>query len=412
MSHVDASAPAGEQLFGRRPSPLYSGTNVGTFYAIHLFGAVVPLAAGLIIYGWRAAAVVASVMASAAAAALVWRRIGHRGRQLRVSHCLWLALLLSLTLPAHLASDQTMVGGVRWVLWPLLPAAAITLVIFSWILGGMGSGRVHPVLATYLVIFVLFQPALVSHRVLPIRRLFRGDVMDAIAPSTDTSSGALALNSPALEPREPWYALTGATLPFYSEPADRRLIAYTSGRFANRGAASIEMLIRDQMPPLENLIIAGNAGAIGTSSIAAILLGGLLLLYRGLIDYKIPLLIALTAWASILILPIPVVIRETGAEWHWFAFRAPYLGWAMAVTFANYELFASPLLFVGFFLATAPAVRPMTRRGRIVFAAVVGVLSAATQLYASVQIGPYIALLIATLLTPLLDRILEPRPLL
>jgi electron transport complex protein RnfD len=81
------------------------------------------------------------------------------------------------------------------------------------------------------------------------------------------------------------------------------------------------------------------------------------------------------------------------------------------MTFVNYEIFASPLLFTLFYLATAPGLRPITRRGRAIFAILVGLLSAVFQMYASVAIGPYVALLITALLTPTLDRAIRPRTL-
>ena len=60
-----------------------------------------PLVAGLALYGWRALLCVLIVLATAAGALSMWRRIGRRGEQLRYPHGLWMALLLALTLPAH-----------------------------------------------------------------------------------------------------------------------------------------------------------------------------------------------------------------------------------------------------------------------------------------------------------------------
>src|SRR5947209_6725711 len=88
----------------------HSGMGVTQFYSMHFLGAVFPLTAGLLLHGWRAAAVVALVVGSAALAVAVWRRIGPRGRQLHYAHALWLALLLALMLPAHLVSNGE-VGG-------------------------------------------------------------------------------------------------------------------------------------------------------------------------------------------------------------------------------------------------------------------------------------------------------------
>ena len=157
--------------------------------------------------------------------------------------------------------------------------------------------------------------------------------------------------------------------------------------------------------------MAGNPGPIGASSMIFVIVGGLFLLYRGVIDYRIPLLIVLVAFAALLVLPVPVAITDQGPRWSWFAPVDPSVGWAVAITFANYELAASPAAFMACFLATYPPVRPMTRRARTVFAVAVGLLTAVTQLYVSVSWGPYAALLCAGLITPLVDRFFQPKPL-
>ncbi len=165
----------------------------------------------------------------------------------------------------------------------------------------------------------------------------------------------------------------------------------------------------DGLPALEDLAIGGHPGPIGTGSAIAVVIGGLFLLYRGLIDYRIPLLITFTAFASFLVLPIPVVM-DSGTLWR--SLFLPRLGidGGTAVTFVNYEMMASPLLFSAFFLATAPAVRPMARCARTIYALLTGMLTAASQLYLSVSYGPYVALLLVSLLTPWLDRWFASRP--
>jgi Na+-translocating ferredoxin:NAD+ oxidoreductase RnfD subunit len=129
------------------------------------------------------------------------------------------------------------------------------------------------------------------------------------------------------------------------------------------------------------------------------------------IDYRIPLLIVAAAFVTLLVLPIPVAITDIGPRWSWLAMREPSVGWAVAVTFANYELAASPLMFTAFFLATSPTVRPITRRGRTLYALAIGALAAVMQVYVSVTWGPYAALLLVGLLTPVADRFFPPRPL-
>jgi Na+-translocating ferredoxin:NAD+ oxidoreductase RnfD subunit len=393
MSEV---APA---VIKARPSPLHSGIGVGTFLTLQILSTLFPLTAGLLVFGWRAAGTTIVVVGSALATMAILRQVGWHGRQVRMWHCLWLAIIVSLMLPAHLFTLTPMNGR---AVWPILPAAGVTLALLSWLLGGLGTQRVPPSVVTVLLLFVLFHELLVPQYVLRLDRMVTGDLLNAEPADLETSEEA------------PWISRRTAS-GFDSvrmEPVGDVLLAYTaSQQRPERASLTMQMLIRDQMPPLENLIIAGHSGVIGNGSAVAIIAGGLFLLLQGLIDFRIPVLGTLAAMAGLLILPIPVYITDLGAQWHWLAFRSHYLGWPTAITFVNYEIFASPLLLTLFYLATAPGLRPITRRGRAIFAIGLGLLSALLQLYASVAMGPYIALLIIVLLTPTLDRWIRPRTL-
>jgi Na+-translocating ferredoxin:NAD+ oxidoreductase RnfD subunit len=385
--------------------PLHSGLDVTQFHSMHIMAAIFPLTAGLLLYGWRAVVLFVLVVGSAALAIAAWRRIGTRGGQLRYSHVLWLATLLALTLPVHLVSPAGLVAPDAPALWPVAAAVGVALVGFIWVLGGISAGRVHPVLVAYFLLIVFFHQALVPHWVLQRSNVLTGDALDTISLEYPDTAGNAWIAAPPVEHQQA----------LWLEPASQRLIFYTTGIEFPEGAfgawITLDSLIRDRMPPLEDLIIGGHPGPIGTSSAIAVLVGGLFLLYRGLVDFRIPLLICIGAFACFLVLPIPVVITEAGPEWRWLAAREPGVGWATAVTFANYQLMAGPALFMAFFLATAPAVRPMSRRGRGIYALLIGILTGVFQLYTSVSFGPYLALLLVSLVTPLLDRRLRPRPL-
>jgi electron transport complex protein RnfD len=385
---------------GAMPTLTHGGITVGQFLGMHVTGAMFPLVAGILLFGWRALGTVLVVMASTAIGVAIWRRIGRRGRLLEYSHALWLALLLAMTLPAHLLSDSSTQENV--IPWPILPAAGLVLAAMVWLLGGIGSGRVHPVLVTHLLLVALFGGLLVPHLALQRRSIFVGDLARAGA---GTKSEAIV---------EPW--IHAQPLPgrdaIRSEPPSQRLGFYTTGIERPEGSfLSLEVLLRDQMPPLEDLIVGGVPAPIGMGCQIAVIMGGLFLLYRGVIDWRSPLLIFLAAYACFQILPIPVVIRETSRDWHWLALRHRDVGLPLAITFANYETMASPLLLVAFFFATSPAVRPLARRARTIYALLVGVLSAVFQLYATVAIGPYLALLAVSLLTPAFDRWFTPKTL-
>ena len=381
--------------------PLHSGVTVARYHSMHFLGALFPLTAGIALYGWRAAAAVGIVLAFAGAAAVLWRRIGTLGRQLELSHAFWMAMLLALMLPAQLASPAPDRPGGH-VPWPILAVGGVMLIILLWLLGGLGLGRVHPVVVTYLVLIVFFQEELIPRWVLKLDRVVAGDVLNGPRPGTPYPG------------QEPWLRRLGVTGQdsFWAEPASQRLIYYTTGKMPpERGQIPLHELLRDKMPPLEDLIIGGHPAAVGTGSAIAVIIGGLFLLYRGLIDARIPLLIVASAFVTLLVLPIPTVIREAGPHFRWFTMREPDVRWETALTFVNYEIMASPLLFMAFFLATAPSLRPLSRRARVLYACLIGVLCGVAQLYASVSFGPYLALLIASLTTRTLDRWFKPRPL-
>ncbi|MGH7178866.1 MAG: RnfABCDGE type electron transport complex subunit D [Tepidisphaeraceae bacterium] len=387
--------------------PVHSGIDLPRFVVMHIAGAVFPVTAGVLLFGWRALLSVCLVVGSAMLATVIWRRVGGRGRRLRFDHIAWLALLLALMLPAHLLSSVDPATSKPFAGWPLLAGAGIVLVVMVWLMGGPGSGRIHPVLVSYLILTVLFLDLLVPHYTLRRQHVFLGDLLNAVpaTPSPTQSDRSRDAWIVSAAPTDEHHAIR-------SDPGAVRLEAFTGGHEApERARLSLESLVRDRLPPLEDLIVGGEPAAIGCGSAIAVIIGGLFLLYRGVIDYRVPLLICVTALACFIVLPVPVMLTDRAPEYSWLVSRSPGVGWALGLTFANYELMASPLLFTAFFLATAPAIRPLARRARAVYAVLIGIAAALFQLYVSVSIGPYLALMAVSLLTPLLDHLIRPRTL-
>jgi Na+-translocating ferredoxin:NAD+ oxidoreductase RnfD subunit len=392
---------------------LRSGVDLSRFYATWAMGAGFPAVTGLLLYGWRALAMLIVILPTALLAMAAWRRIGARGRQLHTAHTLWLTVLLWLMLPAHLLN-----GPFTWLfdeVWPIPIAAGLLLVILMWLLGGVGSGRIHPVVVTFLLLMVAFEPMMAPTAVLQRHRSLTGDLANALPPPQPSHA---YMKEGYLKTER----VAGADA-LLLEPAAKRLHDFTSGqKRPGRSWLSLESLLRDEMPPLEDLIIGGQPGPIGATCAVAVIIGGLFLLYRGIIDFRVPLAILVGAFVALLALPIPLFIKEDGPDWRWFIWRTHQVltqqgpryesvGWAKAVTFANYEIMAGPMLLMTFFLATAPAVRPMARRARVIYGLLVGVLAAGLQLYVSIAYGPYLALLIVSLLTPWFDRMFRQHPL-
>ncbi len=386
--------------------PLRGDVGVARFYLMHVLAIVLPLTAGIILYGWRAALALALVVGPALGGITLWKQVGRRGRRINTAHGLWLSLLLALMLPAHLAAFSYPSAPGQNV-WAILPAAGLALALLLWIFGGLGSGRVHPVLVIYLLLVVLFQSVLVPHFVLRRARIVTGDMLNVPPESSEVGREAAVR-------KDPWTKIPAAAGgdAYYADPASMKLISFTTGTEApERAALSLEELIRDRMPPLEDLIVGGQPAPIGLGSVIAVIMGGLYLLYRGLIDYRVPLLVCISAYVALLLLPIPVTITEQTSTWRSLMLSRPGVNWATAVTFVHYELMAGPLLFTAFFLATSAGVRPLTRRGRTVYATLLGAVAAALQLYWDVSYGAYLALLVVSLVTPVLDRWFRPKAL-
>jgi len=359
-------------------APLTS-TLLARYYLLHILACAFPLASGLWLYGFRALQSVAVVILASAAGVFVWRRIGARGWAVHWPHTIWLSLLLAMMLPPHLLlgpippSPSTQTG------WAILLAAGLMLPMFIWATGGVGFSRVHPLLVSYLLLAALYHPPLTPHLVLHRARAFVGDLASFnVLPPPDQS------------PQQPWIwqrQRPNHDALYIASPATQRLSQYTLGWPGRRATIPMEAMLRDHMPPLENLVVGGHPGPTGASSAIAIIIGGLFLMYRGLIDFRIPLLIVLVAMAGFLIVPAALM---PGA----------HLDWASGLTFASYELMASPLLLMAFFIATNRGLCPVGPRAAVVFAAVVGALCVVCQLYVSAAYGPYIALTLAGLIMP------------
>ena len=321
---------------GRAGSLLHSGVTVRGFYLVHALGASVPLVAGVAMFGWRAAATVGLVVASAGVALLAWRSVGARGRQLSVSQGLWMALLLGLMLPPHLASDvptPSLAHPLAGPPWAVLAAGGVAVVLLLWLAGGVGTGWFHATLYAYLLLAALFWAMLTPHWVLARKEAGRGNLLKAPAPGLLAPSPEAWLRRPA----EPGLDA------FWLAPASAGLTAYTRGvTSTDRGRMPLHELLRDHMPPLEDLVIGGHPAPTGQASLVAVLVGGLFLLYRGVIDVRIPLLMILAMYAALLVLPVPTVVTERGAFYRWLIPREPDVGWGAALTFVNYQMAAGP----------------------------------------------------------------------
>jgi len=139
------------------------------------------------------------------------------------------------------------------------------------------------------------------------------------------------------------------------------------------------------VPAYGDLLFGFKAGSIGEIAVFLLLLGGAYLIYRRIIDWKIPVSFIGTVALLTYILPA----REQSSY------------------FAGNPLFhvlSGGLVLGAFFMATDWTTSPVTKRGRVIMGVGCGILTSVIRLYGGMPEGVSYAILIMNGLTPLIDR--------
>ena len=137
-----------------------------------------------------------------------------------------------------------------------------------------------------------------------------------------------------------------------------------------------------------DMVLGNRGGAFGEMCTAALLLGGLYLIIRKVIDFATPLSILLTVYVftGICHLIDPTV------------YIAP-----------QYHLVYGGLILGAFFMATDMVTSPMTLRGKLLFGFGIGVITVVIRLWGAYPEGVSFAILIMNAFTPLINKAFKPR---
>ena len=146
--------------------------------------------------------------------------------------------------------------------------------------------------------------------------------------------------------------------------------------------------ISAQIPSVTDMFLGLTSGSMGEMSAIALLIGGLYLLARKVISWHIPITVLLS---------LAVV---TGIFW-----------------LVDPMYYANPLIHVlsggailgAFFMATDLVTSPVTKKGMVVFAIGIGVLTAVIRLFGSYPEGISFAILIMKAFVPLINSYFKPR---
>lgn len=138
-----------------------------------------------------------------------------------------------------------------------------------------------------------------------------------------------------------------------------------------------------------NLLLGSVPGCVGETSAIALLLGGLYLIYRGYVDWRIPVGYIGTVFILAKVLPPKI--------------EAP---WANDPV---YHVLAGGLMLGAFFMATDMVTSPLTKKGLLIFGIGCGVLTILIRFYAAYPEGVCYSILLMNTATPLIDRYTQPK---
>lgn len=144
-----------------------------------------------------------------------------------------------------------------------------------------------------------------------------------------------------------------------------------------------------EMTPLWRLFIGNVSGSLGETSALALIVGGLYLLVKGYMDWRIP------AGAIASLLALSALIWGLKPE----VFSPPL-----------FHLLAGGFLIGAIFMATDPTTSPVTKSGRWIFGIGVGVITLVIRTWGGYPEGVMFSILLMNAFRPLIDRFTVPAP--
>lgn len=139
-----------------------------------------------------------------------------------------------------------------------------------------------------------------------------------------------------------------------------------------------------------SMFLGTTAGTIGETSAVALIIGGLFLLIRRIIDYRIPVFYLGSFSLFILLYGLAA-------------------GRGFDLPFLLAHLCGGGLMLGAFFMATDYVTSPVTGRGRMLFGLLLGLLTFLFRIYGGSAEGVSYAIIISNLLVPLIERITVPK---
>ena len=141
---------------------------------------------------------------------------------------------------------------------------------------------------------------------------------------------------------------------------------------------------------LQQLFWGNVGGCIGEVSVFALLLGAAYLLWKNIIEWRIPLFYIGTVFVLTFFLG---GIKGTG-----YSLMLPF-----------FHIFAGGLMLGAFFMATDYTTSPLTKKGRVIYAIGCGLMTVIIRLWGGYPEGVSYSILFMNVMTPLIDKITMPK---
>ncbi|MFQ5568435.1 MAG: RnfABCDGE type electron transport complex subunit D [Rhodothermales bacterium] len=267
---------------------------------------------------------------------LLYRRTPTKTNPLKDGSALITGVLLALTLPPTTPLWMAFTGGVA------------AIVLGKSIFGGIG--------------YSIFNPALVGRAFLQAAFPL---AMTTWAPQ-GTLRNVVTTHS------------SNFALPFMKAPVD-----------AVTAATPLARMKFDAEPTaLADLLLGTTAGSLGETCALLILLCGVYLGLRKVLNWRIPVSI----FATVLLF---------GALLHWLD--------ASAYPTPTFHLFSGGMVLGAVFMATDPVTSPLTQRGCWLFGLGIGILVIVIRTFGGLPEGMMYAILLMNAATPLINRVTQPR---
>ncbi len=322
---------------------IYSPVSVSSLMLSVVLALIPSTIYGIYLYGIFA---LASVLVSVAVAVIgeyLFRKIIKASMTITDGSAIVTGMLVALIVPP------------KTPLWMVALGSLFAIIVVKEFFGGLGSNPFNPALAARAFLLMSF-PAAMTTWTMPKGLAVHADALTSASKLADATAAATSQVADATSAATPLGLLHGH---------------YTVAQIAQYYGAS------DTAGFYKQLFLGFRPGSMGESSILLILLGGLLLLSLGVIQWIIPV----------------SVIGST------FVFA-----WIFGLD-PVFTILTGGVVFSAFFMATDYVTRPLTPLGQVLYGVGIGLIIVVIREFGGYPEGVTYAILIMNIITPYLNKL-------